>query len=59
MRTFKFTLIHKQYYDQEITAPDHGTASEIFNAMIYNDELSWDNPDYMDSEQYFEESENA
>lgn len=55
MKTYKFTLLHKQYYDKEITAPDYETASQMFNDMVFNDELSWDNPDYMDSEQFCEE----
>jgi hypothetical protein len=55
MKTYKFTLIHKQYYDQEIEANSYQEASERFNEMICEDELPWDNPDYMDSEQYFEE----
>jgi hypothetical protein len=55
MKTYKFTLIHKQYYDQEITANNYEEASGLFNQMIYDDQISWDNPDYMDSEQYSEE----
>jgi hypothetical protein len=55
MKKFKFTLIHKQLYDQEITANNFEEASEIFNNMIFEDQLSWDNPDYMESEQFFEE----
>jgi hypothetical protein len=55
MKTYKFTLIHKQYYDQEITANTYEEANEQFNQMIYDDQLNWDNPDYMDSEQYYEE----
>jgi hypothetical protein len=55
MKKFKFTLIHKQFYDQEITANNFEEASEIFNNIIFEDQLSWDNPDYMESEQFFEE----
>lgn len=55
MKKYKFTLIHKQFYDQEIAANSYEEASEIFNNMIYEDQLSWDNPDYIDSEQQYEE----
>ena len=59
MKTFKFTCVQKQYYDQEIQANSSQEASEIFNDMICNDEISWDNPTYLDSDQFFEEIENA
>lgn len=57
MKNYKFTYIEKKYYDVEIQAEDHSKAREIFDMMLYNDKLNWENPDYCDSETYFEETQ--
>jgi hypothetical protein len=55
MKKFKFTLIQKQYYDQEIEAENYAEASEIFNNMIYTGELFRNDPNELGTDQYFEE----
>lgn len=54
-KTFKFTHIEKKYYDLEIQANSAEEAKEIFNNTM-DDKLDWLNPDYLDSEVYFEEA---
>jgi len=53
-KTFKFTHIEKKYYELEIQSNSAEDAKEIFNNTMDN-KINWLNPDYLDSEVYFEE----
>jgi uncharacterized protein YjbK len=56
MPNFIFTYIHKEYFDVEIEASNASEAREMFDNMVLEDKIDWQNPDYMDSDTYFEES---
>jgi uncharacterized protein YjbK len=55
MKTFKFTYVAKQYFDVDIEAADSSEARAKFNSLLDEDKLDWQNPDYLDSDSYYEE----
>ena len=54
MKTYKFTQVEKRYYDIEIQAETPAEAREIF-FNISDEAIDWENPDYLDSDFYYEE----
>ena len=58
MTKYVFTYIHKEYFDVEIEATCTSEAREKFNAIVLEDKIDWQNPDYIDSESYHEEVKN-
>ena len=59
MPNFIFTYIHKEYFDVEIEANNSSEAREKFDNMVLDDKIDWNNPDYIDSDSYFEEDKDA
>ena len=55
MNTYKFTYVAKQYFDVDIEAADSSEARAKFNNLLDEDKLDWQNPDYLDSDTYYEE----
>jgi len=52
--TFKLTYVAKQYYTKEIEADSIDQAKELFDNIICDDDLDWDNPDELDAETFVE-----
>jgi hypothetical protein len=55
MKTFKFTYVAKEYFDIEIQAANLDDARDHFETLLADDKIDWQNPDYLDSDSYYEE----
>jgi uncharacterized protein YjbK len=55
MNTYKFTYVAKQYFDVDIEAADSSEARAKFENLLADDKLDWENPNYLDSDSYYEE----
>jgi uncharacterized protein YjbK len=55
MKSFKFTYVAKEYFDIEIQAANLDDARDHFETLLADDKIDWQNPDYLDSDSYYEE----
>lgn len=55
MKTYKFTLMIKEYFDYEIAAESEEEARKIFLAGDWKDELDLAKPSETDAEDFMEE----
>jgi hypothetical protein len=55
MNTYKFTYVAKQYFDVDIQAATLDDARDQFENLLADDKIDWQNPDYLDSDSYYEE----
>ena len=55
MKTYKFTYVAKQYFDVDIQAATLDDARDHFETLLADDKIDWQNPDYLDSDSYYEE----
>ena len=55
MNTYKFTYVAKQYFDVDIQASHLDDARDHFETLLADDKIDWQNPDYLDSDSYYEE----